>query len=583
MHAVSPGYYIDAPFSQHCCLSTPTLTASHSHIQVHSEKVDPQKQTKNVENCKPQDDDDRSCKVNHLGEARGESVDGDSDGSLTLIGSCVEHADAFLETDEEGSENDGDETAMRTVMLSDMSHIPTPSAVAKRRQATRLKYPQRYQLITGPEHVSMLHDLLTNADPRDHVTFQKMGRLVQNRPVLLSTILGMARDLTTDIKIFERLVSVLAGIGHDDAQHGLLSLLRDTNLSQHQRHTVVNSLGFVRGPPTEAVVDAMEHLTFDHYPRPTNNGRDPVSWVAPTTLGTLVSRLKDLEGEEAARGQALQDRLERHAHQALDGNHVAERQVTWLNALKNTNAESILPVIERYLLGDSAVSEEKVRLAAVRALSHVPTEDAERLLLVGLADDSASVRAHAVSPFAAGHRQSSPTAHAVLLAARDTETHHEVTVLLEAYASSGTTAAVEEEIEVTNGGGSSQDQPEARWARSRQRRTLLAAKKEGWAIPYTKELKKQFGSDATYIKFYLMAQLQFGFPQAKAEAGIALHTMGRDITIFAIGVQFNRFCVTEKGRQKTRLMLLPYVMVFVKLIPLIPSGMPIVGKAVSVD
>ena len=130
-----------------------TIDESEKKHTMHSEKVDPNQTPKNVKECKPQDAEDRSCKLNELSEARGESTEGESDGILTLVSPCVERqpgsADAFIEV----SEND-ETSPMHVAALSDTSHIPTPGAVAQRRQATRLAFPQRYDQETDSAHLS---------------------------------------------------------------------------------------------------------------------------------------------------------------------------------------------------------------------------------------------------------------------------------------------------------------------------------------------------------------------------------------------------------------------------------------------
>jgi hypothetical protein len=131
--------------------------------------------------------------------------------------------------------------------------------------------------------------------------------------------------------------------------------------------------------------------------------------------------------------------------------------------------------VDRYIVGDSAVADEGVRAAAVRALSHIPAQDAERLLLAALVDASATVRVQAVAPFAAGHRQPSATAHAALLAAREDEEHHEVMALLERYASSSPSRAswASDSFDAPDA-SDAPDAPEKALVAPQRRRTLLA-------------------------------------------------------------------------------------------------------------
>ncbi len=522
-------------------------------MQMHSETVDPRQVPKSERACKPDDNQDHRCKVNDLGGARGEKTEGESDGTLTLIAPCTEHAGShgvLLEEYETNGDKSFDKKGlkMRTVTLSDMSHVPSPRAVVKEKRMLRLAFPERYHEDTDASHIARLDELLTTANPSDHRTFQKIGKLVQNRPALLRELVDRAWEEPADFKLFNRIVSVLAGVGHDAAQDALLNMVHDREglLPQGHRLSAIGALAFVRGVPSRATVDAIERLALEHYPLSQSTiGRDSCAWAAPTTLGALVSRLARLGDDHTARGHTLQAKLEQHAQMALDKNHTAERQKTWLTALGNTHSGTIVPIVERYLLGDSAATDEGVRVAAVRSISRLPADVVERILLAFVDDSSPSVRAQVVQPFASGHREASPEAHTKLMAAHATENHHEVAALLEQYASRTSSAA------------------------SLVQKRVNPLEENSFTIPYLKELKQQYGSDSTYIKFYIMAQIQLRFPQVKAEAGVALHVMGGDKEIFALGIQFNRWCVTKKGKQKTRLALLPYVTVCTITIPVV--------------
>ena len=267
---------------------------------MHSEKVDPNKTPESVEECKPQDKEDRSCKLNDLSQARGEYTEGESDGVLTLVSPCLKHQpggdDAFIEV----SEND-ETSPKRTVVLSDTSHIATPGAVTQRRQAARLAFPKRYHQETDSAHLSKLYDLLSTSDARDHTTFQKILRLVRHRPKLLRVLVDRARNPSVDEKLYTRITSVLAGVGHDTAQDALLSLVQNATLMQWQRRAISNCIR--AGSSLSGDSAYGEALALDQYPK-SREALRPSLWVAPDHWASWYRALHVSGRPSSARSEA---------------------------------------------------------------------------------------------------------------------------------------------------------------------------------------------------------------------------------------------------------------------------------------
>lgn len=214
------------------------------------------------------------------------------------------------------------------------------------------------------------------------VARRDLSAMLRLEPERAEQIGAALRDETEHPDIQRSFVEALAGASTPEAQHQLASLAGDRTVRQGLREQVVQASVFV-GQPTPEFVATMIALSQNMEEPP---GTQEGSLVA---LGAIVGNLE--EGDADAHREQLDALLDR-ADERLSveafaqefgkqGGADEERNIVrWLEALGNTRAEEILPILDRATLTESSW----IKSTAYLAMRHLQSDKSTELVTYGV-------------------------------------------------------------------------------------------------------------------------------------------------------------------------------------------------------
>jgi HEAT repeat protein len=188
------------------------------------------------------------------------------------------------------------------------------------------------------------------------------------------------------------IIDALAAAGTPAAQVALCDLARDRPLPTHVRAEAVASLGLIRRPTAETMIEVVELIRT----------RDQALRAPALFLAGSVARAG--RAEHPAQAAAIERAVLAESARVRGTDDLLEA----LAALGNLGSAAVLPRLRTAV----TMADPRVRAAATRALRLVPDAEADRLIAATLRRDrDATVRAAAI--FAAGFRKLDPLVDAL--------------------------------------------------------------------------------------------------------------------------------------------------------------------------